>query len=195
MLILPHLGIVKRFAVYSDAAMSQPSTRPTLYKGYRFPAEIISRCVWLYCRFGVRYRGHPRSPQPRSAVDDEAQALSLIVRLVAQQHRELLFELPHRRPGAIENGCHGEIDACATDSRAGRHQEKAECCDAGGCVPQSAHYGFSGSKMCSTNRIDDRLVSALGPLLVAAPGSNRDGRYRLDTPHRAPAISMPISNA
>jgi transposase-like protein len=33
--------------------MSQPSTRPTLYKGYRFPPEIISRCVWLYYRFGV----------------------------------------------------------------------------------------------------------------------------------------------
>ncbi len=41
-------GVVKTFAVCSDAAMSQPSTRPTLYKGYRFPPEIISRCVWLY---------------------------------------------------------------------------------------------------------------------------------------------------
>ena len=27
-----------------------------LYKGYRFPAEIISRCVWLYYRFGVSLR-------------------------------------------------------------------------------------------------------------------------------------------
>jgi hypothetical protein len=36
-------GIVKTFAVCSDAAMSQPSTRPPLYKGYRFPPEIISR--------------------------------------------------------------------------------------------------------------------------------------------------------
>ncbi len=33
--------------------MSQPSTRPLLYKGYRFPPEIISHCVWLYYRFGV----------------------------------------------------------------------------------------------------------------------------------------------
>jgi putative transposase len=33
--------------------MSQPSTRPLLHKGYRFPPEIISRCVWLYDRFGV----------------------------------------------------------------------------------------------------------------------------------------------
>ena len=49
-------GIVKTFAVCSDAAMSQPSTRSTLYKGFRFPPEIISRCVWLYCRFGVSLR-------------------------------------------------------------------------------------------------------------------------------------------
>jgi len=26
------------------------------YKGYRFPTEIISRCVWLYRRFVVSYR-------------------------------------------------------------------------------------------------------------------------------------------
>jgi transposase-like protein len=52
----PCSGIVKTFAVCSDAAMSQPSTRPTLYKGYRFPPEIISRCVWLYYRFGVSLR-------------------------------------------------------------------------------------------------------------------------------------------
>jgi transposase-like protein len=29
---------------------SQPSTRPPLYKGYRFPPEVISYYVWLYCR-------------------------------------------------------------------------------------------------------------------------------------------------
>ena len=49
-------GIVKSFAVCSDAVMAQPSTRPMLYKGYRFPPEIISRCVWLYYRFGVSLR-------------------------------------------------------------------------------------------------------------------------------------------
>jgi hypothetical protein len=49
-------GSVKTFAVCSDAAMSQSSPRPTLYKGYRFPPEIISRCVWLYDRFGVSLR-------------------------------------------------------------------------------------------------------------------------------------------
>jgi len=36
--------------------MSQPSTRSTLDKGYRFPPEIISRSVWLYYRFGVSLR-------------------------------------------------------------------------------------------------------------------------------------------
>jgi putative transposase len=36
--------------------MSQPSTQPPLYKGYRFPAEIISHCLWLYYRFGVSLR-------------------------------------------------------------------------------------------------------------------------------------------
>ena len=36
--------------------MSQPFTRPTLYKGYHFTPAIISRCVWLYYRFGVSLR-------------------------------------------------------------------------------------------------------------------------------------------
>ncbi len=26
------------------------------YKGYRFPAEIISHAVWLYYRFSLSYR-------------------------------------------------------------------------------------------------------------------------------------------
>ena len=26
------------------------------YRGYRFPPEIISYCVWLYFRFSVGYR-------------------------------------------------------------------------------------------------------------------------------------------
>ena len=36
--------------------MAQPSIRPTLYKGYRFPPDVISRCVWLYDRFAVSFR-------------------------------------------------------------------------------------------------------------------------------------------
>jgi putative transposase len=32
-------------------------TTPTqLYKRHRFPAEIISHCVWLYFRFSLSYR-------------------------------------------------------------------------------------------------------------------------------------------
>jgi putative transposase len=36
--------------------MSQPSARPLLYKGYRFPPEIIGHGVWLYYRFSVSLR-------------------------------------------------------------------------------------------------------------------------------------------
>src|SRR5678815_6153758 len=49
-------GIVKTLAVCCDAAMSQPLTRSPLYRGYRFPPEIISWCVWLYYRFSVSLR-------------------------------------------------------------------------------------------------------------------------------------------
>jgi putative transposase len=48
--------IVKTHAACSDAAMSRPSTRPALYRGDRFPPEIISRCVCPYYRFGVSLR-------------------------------------------------------------------------------------------------------------------------------------------
>jgi putative transposase len=34
-----------------DAAASS-----SLYKGYRFPVEIISHCVWLYHRFPLSLR-------------------------------------------------------------------------------------------------------------------------------------------
>jgi len=27
-----------------------------LYRGHRFPKEIISHCVWLYFRFSLSYR-------------------------------------------------------------------------------------------------------------------------------------------
>ncbi len=30
--------------------------QPTSYRGYRFPAEIISHVVWLYFRFGLSFR-------------------------------------------------------------------------------------------------------------------------------------------
>jgi len=50
------LGIVKTLVVCSDFAMSHLSTRPLLYKGYRFQPEIISNGVWLYYRFAVSLR-------------------------------------------------------------------------------------------------------------------------------------------
>src|SRR5262249_31619298 len=49
-------GIVKTLVVCFDSAMSPPSTRPPLYKGYRFPPQIISHGVWLYYRFAVSLR-------------------------------------------------------------------------------------------------------------------------------------------
>ena len=35
--------------------MTKPSTAPS-YKGFRFPAEIISHAVWLYHRFSLSFR-------------------------------------------------------------------------------------------------------------------------------------------
>ena len=32
------------------------TTQPSSYRGYRFPAEIISHAVWLYYRFGLSFR-------------------------------------------------------------------------------------------------------------------------------------------
>ncbi|SFX75727.1 putative transposase [Streptomyces atratus] len=29
---------------------------PPSYKGHRYPAEVISRCVWLYFRFPLSFR-------------------------------------------------------------------------------------------------------------------------------------------
>ncbi len=37
--------------------MSAPTAaRDPLYRGYRFPAEIISHAVWLYYRFALSHR-------------------------------------------------------------------------------------------------------------------------------------------
>jgi putative transposase len=36
--------------------MKTASTAKTSYRGHRFPAAIISHCVWLYFRFALSYR-------------------------------------------------------------------------------------------------------------------------------------------
>jgi hypothetical protein len=59
------VGIVKTLVVCSDAAMSQPFARPSLYKGYRYPPEIISHGVWLYYRFAVSLRDVSELPLAR----------------------------------------------------------------------------------------------------------------------------------
>ena len=33
-----------------------PAATPDLYKHHRFPGEIISHAVWLYCRFPLSHR-------------------------------------------------------------------------------------------------------------------------------------------
>jgi putative transposase len=35
--------------------MKKQASAP-LYKGFRFPAEIISHCIWLYFRFSLSFR-------------------------------------------------------------------------------------------------------------------------------------------
>jgi len=47
----------QRFGIVASAWDHSALSRRLLYKGYRFPPEIISRCVWLYYRFGVSLRG------------------------------------------------------------------------------------------------------------------------------------------
>ena len=58
MSLLPKKGTVnlpKGVSFWHSGGMkTQPST--LLYKGYRFPSEIISHCIWLYFRFSLSYR-------------------------------------------------------------------------------------------------------------------------------------------
>ena len=35
--------------------LSAESGSPS-YKGHRYPVEVISHCVWLYCRFPLSFR-------------------------------------------------------------------------------------------------------------------------------------------
>ena len=32
------------------------TSHPASYHGYRFPPEIVSHAVWLYCRFALSFR-------------------------------------------------------------------------------------------------------------------------------------------
>ena len=45
-------GIVKLSRNWQSCPMT---SQPISYRGYRFPAEVISRAVWLYYRFGLDY--------------------------------------------------------------------------------------------------------------------------------------------
>jgi putative transposase len=43
-------------AVSTSTVAPAPPSRDPLYRGYRFPAEIISHAVWLYYRFALSHR-------------------------------------------------------------------------------------------------------------------------------------------
>ena len=49
-------GIVKLPALVFNGRMNMPTTQRLSYSGYRFPAEIISHCVWMYFRFNLSFR-------------------------------------------------------------------------------------------------------------------------------------------
>ena len=46
-----------RFAPWGDHPAFVDATLSSLYKGHRFPVEIISYFVWLYHRFPLSLRG------------------------------------------------------------------------------------------------------------------------------------------
>ena len=49
-------GVTTWDRVVSASAASAAPTRDPLYRGYRFPAEIIGHAVWLYDRFHLSHR-------------------------------------------------------------------------------------------------------------------------------------------
>jgi hypothetical protein len=54
----PYVGIVRLKAedVTRRFVRHNPLMRISLYYRHRFPAEIISHCVWLYFRFSLSFR-------------------------------------------------------------------------------------------------------------------------------------------
>ena len=72
-LFQPPRGIVNLLSGLSNGhvvchtwCMSTPSTNR--YKNHRFPAEIISHAVWLYCRFCLSYRDVEELLFPRGVI-------------------------------------------------------------------------------------------------------------------------------
>src|SRR6266478_1661867 len=135
-------GIVKAFAVCSDAAMPQLSTRPTLYNGYRFPPEIISRCVWLYDRFGVSLRDVSELMLARG-IEVSHEAIRLwTLRFGAEYARRL-----RRRRGACSTIWHLD-ELCLMIKGKRGWMSRARCstswCNAAGAqAPRSASFANS----------------------------------------------------
>jgi putative transposase len=66
----------------------------TLYKRHRFPAEIISHCVWLYFRFCLSYRDAEELMAARGVILTY-EAVRYWCRKFGQAHAH---QLRHRRP-------------------------------------------------------------------------------------------------
>ncbi len=75
----------------------ETSAAPSLYRGHRFPAEIISHCVWLYYRFPLSYRDVQEMMLARGVVVTY-EAIRLWCRKFGQRFATALRRR-HPRPG------------------------------------------------------------------------------------------------
>ena len=72
------------------------------YRGYRFPAEIISDCVWLYFRFCLSFRDVQEMMLERGLIASH-EAIRDKLSSYTTAHRELISELEHRRGRSLNN--------------------------------------------------------------------------------------------
>src|SRR6202162_5263012 len=61
-------GIVNFLPWCCNRCMNSPNVDLPSHRGYRFPATIISHCVWLYFRFSLSYRDVDEMMAERSVV-------------------------------------------------------------------------------------------------------------------------------
>jgi putative transposase len=72
-----------------------PPPPPTPYKGHRFPAAVISHCVWLYFRFCLSYRDVEELMAERGVILTD-EAVRYWCRKFGQTYAN---QCRHRRPG------------------------------------------------------------------------------------------------
>lgn len=61
---------------------------PPSYRGHRFPAEIISHCVWLYFRFSISFRDMEEMMSERGVAVMPASPRDLVRNDVKRSSRE-----------------------------------------------------------------------------------------------------------